>query len=594
MKIKQKFLLSLVILFVLSNILSLIITGLIIPRIPDSLKLVIPVLLNTASITAVLLIFRFSMFRSIRSFTDYMNHSFDIRDKGDRKFIRTGFKTIDNQEIALKDYRDRIRAIMTDVKRTTGQNFQLGENLTTHTLSSLEQVSNITSSIDTVSYDVKVLDNEIIRATDSINEIYLNIQVLSKQINQQNESLEAASSAVEEMTSSSDNIARITRTRKESTSLLVDLTKSGEEKLKLTGTMIEDISNRAGEILQMISVINDIASRTNLLAINASIEAAHAGDSGKGFAVVANEIRQLAENTAQNANSISDVLQEIANKIINAQDASKHTKVAFKEITTKAQEVANGLNEVTSGMDELVLGEKEILNSTTALLDSSNTINKVSDDIKEKTASIEGTMGNVQSISKQTTARIGKVTESTAQLNSLFMESSTLVSQNLINMENLTRSMGQLDAGEIDSRAGEVKIGISWSKGLSVQDDTIDHQHRELIQSLNEFMNGMIAGTTSERIDEVIKSLSDYVVFHFTDEEKFLEKNNYPKLGKHKEIHKKFVGRLNELIDDFHREGSSPQLVARIQKDIALGLIRHIYNVDMQYKEYFEQKGILR
>ena len=137
-------------------------------------------------------------------------------------------------------------------------------------------------------------------------------------------------------------------------------------------------------------------------------------------------------------------------------------------------------------------------------------------------------------------------------------------------------------------------IGISWSDDLTVQDSTIDGQHKELISGLNDFLRGMISGDTTNKMDSIIKKLNDYVVFHFSDEEEFLEKNGYPGLMDHKKIHRAFVDRLKELSQQYYSEGGSPELVALIQKDIALGLIRHIYNVDMKFKQYFESRGIQR
>jgi hemerythrin-like metal-binding protein len=591
MNLKKKFVLCLSVVIIVFALISIGFAAFLINEISPFVGGGFLILLSLCVLFSMLFVFRLTFQKAVVVLTHFLKGASGEDERKLWEWEPSGFSTIDGLVEALQGHRTRSNRIIKNVGKTAEQNLALGENLSSHTLSSLGQVKSITSRMSGASEDAKILDGEIGRANESVNDILKNIQELSAQLNQQNDSLAVASAAVEEMSSSSDNIARITRTRKEATTDLVKMTQVGEEKLTISGTMIEEISTQSGEILTMIAAIDDIASQTNLLAINASIEAAHAGDSGKGFAVVANEIRSLAENTAQNASNISDLLQDISAKIAGAREASQLTKDVFGEITLSVRDVANGLNEVTTGMDELVLGEREILRSTTDLLSSSNNINRVSDNIKDKTVQIEKNMNNVRSISSETSDRINKVYQSTDELNSLFANSATLVSQNLINMERLSRTTGIMKARK---KKVKVEYGINWSEGLTVLDNTIDSQHKDLINSLNEFMNGMISGTTSHRLEEILKNLNDYVIFHFGDEENFMAKNNYPKLELHKKIHKSFVDRLAELTVQFNAEGPTPELVALIQKDVALGLIRHIYNVDMLYKEYFAEMGVHR
>ncbi|WP_028975031.1 bacteriohemerythrin [Spirochaeta cellobiosiphila] len=564
MKNKQKLILSILIIEVIS-------LGVALPLLGAS-HLALWALINAIPLICISIFYYVFLFRPM--------------DKGTAP---SGFKSSNKLFTKISQGSESYDSFRQDVRQATQQNYQVGEALSINTLSSLELVKDITGQIDLMEDGVKNLDENVTQNTQAVKDIFKAIQELASQLEQQSKSLESSSSAVEEMTSSSDNIARITKSRKDLTDSLVDLTRTGEQRLNETIRFVKDIAGQTGDILQMTSVINDLASRTNLLAINASIEAAHAGESGKGFGVVANEIRSLAINSAQNANNITEVLEDIADRIKNAEDSSSQTLNTFKEISDKTREVAAGLNEVSAGMEELVVGEREILNSTSELLNSSNTINSVSRDIKTQTGTIEQTMETLNQISHSTSSRFRQVVQSTEKLNNLFMQFSTYVSQNLINMDDLVRKYGR---GKVLKGQGAVDIGIKWSTTLSVLNNIIDEQHQGLFDTLNKFLKGMLEGMTKDRLEKVISDLGDYVVKHFNDEEDFLKKNHYPDLQKHHEIHQQYIKRMNELIQEFRNDGASPSLAAKVQKDIGLGLIRHIYHVDMRYKEYFVEQGI--
>jgi methyl-accepting chemotaxis protein len=111
----------------------------------------------------------------------------------------------------------------------------------------------------------------------------------------------------------------------------------------------------------VISIINDISSRVNILAINTSIESAHAGEFGKGFAVIASEIRKLADSIQANVTVISDYLDDIRPTIDFSRKAGDSSLEAFRRLESDVAEVAQALHGITGSMDELSAGSTRIL-----------------------------------------------------------------------------------------------------------------------------------------------------------------------------------------------------------------------------------------
>jgi hemerythrin-like metal-binding protein len=491
----------------------------------------------------------------------------------------------------LNNFLTKISGVITNVRSTAAKNHKLGDNLSNKSDDSINAVKEISNLISTVSTEIGDLDQEIGKSSNALDGIYTGVQRLSDFLVSQSESITTSSSAIEEMASSIDSIAGITKNRSKATEDLVQMTNFGDKKVKSTENVINNIARRTVEIHSIISLIDDIASRTNLLAINASIEAAHAGEKGKGFGVVAGEIRKLAENTEGNVRKISDSLKAITDEINTALATSSESSESFKKITNNVSDVSNGLQEISASMEELAYGKQEILRATTELMSSSHEISSFMNTIKDKTNSIHSTMDIVKTTSGKTLNNMKDVNIAAEKLNKIFMQVTTLVQQNLLNTDLLGKGIGNFYSDQIiEEDISRVDIGITWSDMLSVKNVKIDDQHRWLVENLNTFLHSMMDGEGVEKIKGMLEKLGDYVVFHFKDEEEYLESIAYPKLGEHKIVHKIFVEELGNLANVLIEEGPSPELAIVLQEKVALWLINHITVTDMDYRHFIENQ----
>lgn len=482
----------------------------------------------------------------------------------------------------IEDLLLNINNILDGVQNISSQNRSIGEKLANNSTNSMEKVELIVNSLSEVESNSKKLSNNINNTNKDLNQILNDIHNLSKQLLSQSESLSQSSSAIEEMSASTDSVLRITQEKNLATKDLVELTNRGGEKLVITDNIIDDISKQTDNMLQMISLINDVASRTNLLAMNASIEAAHAGDAGKGFSVVAHEIRKLAESTSKNATGISQNLKEITERIIMAKGASSQSKEAFNQIKNKTLEVSQGLTEVSMNMNELSTGERLILESTTNLLDSSSSIETLSDSIKNQITSIGENMEQINIRSANSSNEIHSIHDYSKELNKIFMNGTTYINQSIINTENLNRHISEFSNNK-KVISEDISIGIEWNNSLSVDNVNIDNQHKQLIIEINNFLNAMIQGNGEKSINSILKRLENYVVEHFKAEEEYMESINYSGINQHRKIHANFIEKLNDLADNYKRNGASARLASIIQNEVAKWLIDHISIEDKKY-----------
>lgn len=191
---------------------------------------------------------------------------------------------------------------------------------------------------------------------------------------------------------------------------LQTITNTVSEQVKATESEVTKISDGVDLLNKTISVIASVASETNLLAMNASIEAAHAGDAGHGFAVVAEEIRKLSIQTADNAKNISSALKTMSNLIMNATESSKQSGEAFKEITLQVTDFVDSFRQVIDDYKDVVQRNDEI-NSHFAEVTStekeiSMQVENISQSIEKNNESlmgIEDCISEISNIVKQNT-----------------------------------------------------------------------------------------------------------------------------------------------------------------------------------------------
>ena len=251
------------------------------------------------------------------------------------------------------------------------------------------------------------------------NQLSVSAEQMSRGSSIQTERTSQVATSSEEMSQTIVDIARNTGKIAESASKTVNVAKNGQEivgksvrevkeiaeTVDATSAFVKTLGERSNQIGEIVNVINDIADQTNLLALNAAIEAARAGEQGRGFAVVADEVRKLAERTARATSEIGAMIKAIQEGVKNAINAMEN---ATKKVETGVQlsmEGGNSLNDIVESVNELQVMVQQIASATEQM---SATSEEISKDIEQ-----------IASFSKETSGGSEQITQAAGELTKL-------------------------------------------------------------------------------------------------------------------------------------------------------------------------------
>jgi methyl-accepting chemotaxis protein len=303
-----------------------------------------------------------------------------------------------------------LQKLMTEVKSVAVGAEEISSELASSSEETAASLHEIRANTEGMKNKISVLDSEVSGSAKSATEVDEFIGRLAQLISDQASAINESSASIEQMSANIKNIADAAEEKLKIASELEGTAQEGQSEMEETERGIKTVADSASSIMEMIQIIQDIASKTNLLAMNAAIEAAHAGDFGKGFAVVADEIRNLAESSAESAGTVSKTLGQVTASIKAAEKSTQHTGEVFGRIVDQIKSVSFSMAEMKNATGELSIGAQQILEALASLVSTTNEVRDSAGLMSTKVGAISLAMNQVSGISADTKNGMDEIT----------------------------------------------------------------------------------------------------------------------------------------------------------------------------------------
>lgn len=284
-----------------------------------------------------------------------------IADIGQQETV----KKVQEDEAALRAKHNANNAVVETIDTTLSALAEQDANLQTTMHKTAADTHDMSKNLDTLQQKFVSQTQSITKTDSAVRSILETLRALENSIAMQSDIMARSASSIEMMIS---NVTNVTKMLEESNAAIRQthlLTTQGKAGAKHANEIASDIAKRSDALLEAGEVIQNIASQTNLLAMNAAIEAAHAGESGKGFAVVADEIRKLAEESNMQGGKIAAVIKESLQAIRNLIDAEKTAETTFTQVYGLIDKISMQESHILASMQQQESSSKIIIAAIT-------------------------------------------------------------------------------------------------------------------------------------------------------------------------------------------------------------------------------------
>jgi methyl-accepting chemotaxis protein len=338
---------------------------------------------------------------------------------------------------------EKIKNLVITIKHEASALSNIGNDLAANMTQTAAAINQITANIKSVKDRVINQSASVTETNATMEQITINIEKLGGHIENQVSSVAQSSSAIEEMLANIQSVTQTLMKNAENVTGLTEASEVGRSGLQEVAADIQDIERESRGLLEINTVMENIASQTNLLSMNAAIEAAHAGEAGKGFAVVADEIRKLAENSSEQSKVISTVLKKMSESINKISLSTENVLKNFELIDRSVKVVADQESNIQNSMEEQSQGSKQILDAVSEMNEITQRVKAGSTQMHEGSKEVISESNNLEKVTQEIAGGMNEMAAGAEQINVAVHQVNEISRKNKDTIENLMKEVSR-------------------------------------------------------------------------------------------------------------------------------------------------------
>lgn len=421
-----------------------------------------------------------------------------------------------------------------------------------------------------------VVDSVSRQATRGVDELRDSVHLTEAGMREVHSNVDQLASAVSQMATTIREVARHTEFARNEAGSVERITQNGarvvsdtiasihnmEQAIRQSADAINGLASESRRIGEITDVIGAISEQTNLLALNAAIEAARAGEAGRGFAVVADEVRSLATRTRDSTVSIRGIIENLQQGTVRAVNEMHQTGSASAMAVGCIEEVRLALAKIAESVNRMTEMNVQVATA-----------------VEEQSCVAEQLSKNVMTV-----AEVAKTVSERAEEDRVRAIECAMSNKEVALLLNHFRTgMPALIVNNSDI--------VVWSDAYRVGVDSLDRQHQQLFSLMNEVYRELKEGASSEQIKGSLDELLVAAQNHLQHEEMLMDRANYEDARQHKDIHAKLMIDMRRLGEHYQNTGTD-QALLELVLFLKQWLISHIFKTDKLYSESMQDAGI--
>ncbi len=336
-----------------------------------------------------------------------------------------------------------LQSIVQKLRGAQDSLISIGESLSSNSQESASATTQILANIESVRKQSENQNNAVSNTNQLLDVSTMSVDSLGEMIDRQDEIIENSSASIEHMLKNITSVTNAIKKMEDSFSTLTNTVSVGNTKMSNVNGKVEQMSEQSKTLMNANKMISSIAYQTNLLAMNAAIEAAHAGDAGRGFSVVADEIRKLAETSSVQSKTIDMELKNISSSIGEVVSLTKESQAAFGEIVESLGSTTSIIEIIEDAMREQGTTSKQVYSSLAEMKEQSGNVDSKSISLRSNVQDVINDMTTVSKISEMILGSMDEMTSGAKEINTAAQDVSNLAIQTSDNIEEMNKLLNQ-------------------------------------------------------------------------------------------------------------------------------------------------------